>query len=217
MLDDIQNLVLDNSFRDHVIRGSFQGMGFPTVFREAGLVGALNSISEYQYLGDPDGINSVGFAISEFRVESGNPIAGFVPLSQADGGGFLNPFEPAFFVADEDLQEIMLPSFLFGFQTFMSRTFRGMFADLGYSVPGINAPGFIDLDNDGQEDDPLLINVEICLPGDIDGSGAIDLLDIQPFVDLLNEGGFQCEADLNADGNVDLVDVQPFVEILTGN
>ena len=92
-----------------------------------------------------------------------------------------------------------------------------MFADLGYSVPGINAPGFIDLNNDGQEDDPLLINVEICLPVDIDGSGAIDLLDIQPFVDLLNEGGFQCEADLNADGSVDLVDVQPFVEILTGN
>ena len=46
--------------------------------------------------------------------------------------------------------------------------------------------------------------------------GAVNLLDVQPFVDLLTGGGFQAEADLNSDGVVDLLDVQPFVSALTG-
>lgn len=46
--------------------------------------------------------------------------------------------------------------------------------------------------------------------------GAIDLLDVTPFVALLVAGGTQCEADINMDGAVDLLDVTPFVDLLTG-
>ena len=40
----------------------------------------------------------------------------------------------------------------------MSFSLQGMFADLGYIVRGINGPGIIDLDNDGQADDPVVLN-----------------------------------------------------------
>ena len=54
------------------------------------------------------------------------------------------------------------------------------------------------------------------LLGDINKDGSVDLLDVQPFVNLLSSGGFQVEADINCDGSVDLLDVQPFVNILAG-
>ena len=52
--------------------------------------------------------------------------------------------------------------------------------------------------------------------GDVNRDGMIDLLDVQPFVDLLTSGEFQLEADINLDGVVDLLDVGPFIELLTG-
>ena len=54
------------------------------------------------------------------------------------------------------------------------------------------------------------------LLGDVNQDGNIDLLDIQPFVDLLTSGGFLPEADINADGEVDLLDIGQFVDLLTG-
>ena len=52
------------------------------------------------------------------------------------------------------------------------------------------------------------------LVGDINCDGTIDLLDVQPFVDLLSNGGFSEKADLNGDGAVTLEDVDPFIEAL---
>ena len=52
--------------------------------------------------------------------------------------------------------------------------------------------------------------------GDVNGDGQVDLLDIQPFVELLTSGSYQFEADTNQDGIVDLLDIDPFVEILGG-
>ena len=52
--------------------------------------------------------------------------------------------------------------------------------------------------------------------GDVNGDGNIDLLDVQPFVELLTSGQIVCEGDINQDGNVDLLDVQPFIELLSG-
>lgn len=52
--------------------------------------------------------------------------------------------------------------------------------------------------------------------GDVNQDGAVDLLDVAPFVNLLTSGMFQCEADINEDSAVDLLDVAPFVDILTG-
>ena len=57
---------------------------------------------------------------------------------------------------------------------------------------------------------PLLI-------GDINCDGSVDLLDVQPFVELLGSGTFVQAADINQDGFVNLLDVAPFVDLLNGN
>ena len=51
--------------------------------------------------------------------------------------------------------------------------------------------------------------------GDVNRDGAVNLLDVQPFVDLLSSGDFQAEADTNGDGAVNLLDVASFVELLS--
>ena len=52
------------------------------------------------------------------------------------------------------------------------------------------------------------------LIGDINQDGAVNLLDVAPFVDLLNSGDFQKEGDINGDGAVNLADVAGFVDLL---
>jgi len=54
------------------------------------------------------------------------------------------------------------------------------------------------------------------LLGDVNLDGAVNLLDVGPFVDLLTNSMFQLEGDINEDGDVNLLDVGPFVAILTG-
>lgn len=53
------------------------------------------------------------------------------------------------------------------------------------------------------------------LIGDVNRDDVVNLLDVGPFVELLNSGSFQLEADINQDGVVNLLDVGPFVDILT--
>ena len=63
----------------------------------------------------------------------------------------------------------------------------------------------------------VLLNQCGCdLLGDVNLDGAVDLLDVSPFVAEVVSGGNQCQADINQDGVVDLLDVQPFIEILIG-
>ena len=54
------------------------------------------------------------------------------------------------------------------------------------------------------------------LVGDVNCDGAIDLLDVAPFVELITSGQFSDKADINGDLAVDLLDVAPFVTLLTG-
>ncbi len=44
--------------------------------------------------------------------------------------------------------------------------------------------------------------MEIVL-GDVNGDGNANLLDVQPFIELISLAGFQVEADINQDGVVD--------------
>ena len=53
-------------------------------------------------------------------------------------------------------------------------------------------------------------------PGDVNMDGAINLLDVGPFVAELSGGSTLCEADVNGDGTVNLLDVGPFVDLLGG-
>ena len=52
------------------------------------------------------------------------------------------------------------------------------------------------------------------LHGDVNLDGVINLLDVQPFINLLSTGEFQAEADVNKDGIVNLLDVDPFIQLL---
>ena len=55
------------------------------------------------------------------------------------------------------------------------------------------------------------------LIGDVNCDGAIDLLDIQPFLDTITNSTFNPKADLNGDNVVDLLDVEPFVDAIVAN
>ena len=66
----------------------------------------------------------------------------------------------------------------------------------------------------GLAGDAHLFALEVTL-GDINRDGNIDFFDIQPFIDLLTNNEFQCEADFNADEVVTFLDIQGFIEALT--
>lgn len=54
------------------------------------------------------------------------------------------------------------------------------------------------------------------LLGDVNCDGAVTLLDVEPFVELLSTGGFSAKADFNMDGVITLLDIQGFVDALNG-
>ena len=49
--------------------------------------------------------------------------------------------------------------------------------------------------------------------GDVNCDGAVDLLDVGPFVELLSTGEYLDKADINDDGVVDLLDVGPVCQV----
>ena len=55
------------------------------------------------------------------------------------------------------------------------------------------------------------------LLGDVNLDRSVDLLDVEPFVDVLTSGQFQVEADVNFDCKVNLLDVSIFVELILGS
>ncbi|MEM9411288.1 MAG: M12 family metallo-peptidase, partial [Planctomycetota bacterium] len=59
----------------------------------------------------------------------------------------------------------------------------------------------------------ILVTDSVLL-GDINCDGAVNLLDVDPFIDLLSNGEFSAKADFNGDGVVSLLDVGPFVDAL---
>lgn len=52
--------------------------------------------------------------------------------------------------------------------------------------------------------------------GDVNQDGAVNFLDINPFIGALSGGGFRDEADINRDGEVNFLDIAPFIAILAG-
>ena len=53
------------------------------------------------------------------------------------------------------------------------------------------------------------------LLGDVNEDGAVDFLDISPFISVLSAGGSQVEADVNQDGSVNFLDISPFILLLS--
>ncbi len=72
------------------------------------------------------------------------------------------------------------------------------------SVTLVGSPGIFKGDLDGG------------MLGDINCDGAVNLLDVSPFVNLITAGQFNAKGDINGDGLVNLLDVSPFVALLSG-
>lgn len=53
--------------------------------------------------------------------------------------------------------------------------------------------------------------------GDVNMDGAIDFLDIGPFVELVTAGIFQAEADCDGNGEVNFLDIPPFVDAIVNS
>ena len=62
----------------------------------------------------------------------------------------------------------------------------------------------------------MLVSPEASLLGDVNLDGAVNLLDVVPFINLLSTSDYQEEADINRDGAVNLLDVAPFIDLLAG-
>ena len=54
------------------------------------------------------------------------------------------------------------------------------------------------------------------LLGDVNLDGAVNFLDIAPFIGLLFANEFQAEADIDENGSVDFQDIPLFAAILSG-
>ena len=57
--------------------------------------------------------------------------------------------------------------------------------------------------------------VKVAVIGDVNKDCQINLLDVDPFVDLLASGGYSVEADINQDGALNLLDVNEFIGLLS--
>ena len=86
--------------------------------------------------------------------------------------------------------------------------------------PGALGVVFEDSTTDGELADPVFgsayITLDGTLPGDVNGDGPADLLDVNPFIQLLLSGEYSSAADANCDGVLNLLDANPFVSILVG-
>ena len=56
-----------------------------------------------------------------------------------------------------------------------------------------------------------MVNLETL--GDVNCDGVVNLLDVEPFINLITSGQYGVKADINQDGTVDLLDVAPFIEL----
>lgn len=158
-IDDVIFMVLSETLVDVVVHEALHALGHPNNFETSGLNRQTSVFGQVNFVGDPAGVNGVGYGLREYRLESGNPFATFIPLSQNDGAAHLSSFSPVFTRFNEGFQDIFTPTApppgIFGIFT---RSLQGMFADLGFQMRGINAPGFVDIDGDGIADNPVIVN-----------------------------------------------------------
>ena len=60
-------------------------------------------------------------------------------------------------------------------------------------------------------------SVTLFFLGDVNEDELVNLLDVEPFIDMISNGQFQDQADMNRDGVVNLLDVEPFIAALSGS
>ena len=80
---------------------------------------------------------------------------------------------------------------------------------IGTEIPLINGTGFEGIRVEAVSQTVLL--------GDVDLSGAVNFLDIAPFIAVLSSDDFLAQADCDESGDVNFLDIAPFIAILSSN
>lgn len=96
---------------------------------------------------------------------------------------------------------------------------------LGWNERGSHDMCWIDINSDGAldmfmatcDDYHMFVNDAPVVFGDANCDGVVNLLDVTPFINLLQTpGAYKIQADMNKDGAVNLLDVDGFVTVLGG-
>jgi hypothetical protein len=133
--DDMAMLLASGDLVEVIKHEMAHALGFGALWTDNGLL-AANRFGTQNYVG--------AFALKEFRRETGNPFAAFVPVEQGGGGGTAGAHwdsnDPFFNQnATRRRQDLMIGFIDPGQNTeFVSETTWAAFADLWYSVSGIN-------------------------------------------------------------------------------
>ncbi|MEM9409889.1 MAG: dockerin type I domain-containing protein [Planctomycetota bacterium] len=165
---------------------------------------------------NPD-ITVSGFAVdvrwqsTSAGTSSGDRITDFGGLAITQGTGILTN-QTSGNVFEDQLHDPTSDAFLFAQIDFMIVGDGVANFSLGVGNLGVVNNGFMLTPNfDGAE-----LMVTAVLLGDVNMDGKINVLDVEPFIDVLASGKYLFEADINQDGFVNLLDVDPFIAVLSG-
>ena len=118
------------------------------------------------------------------------------------------PFDSTFSVVARSAADLGLSVQVSGVEVGASdRTGEGVVEGVQYQTAAANSNVIIEVTNNGGGG---------ILLGDLNGDGQVSLLDVQPFIDLLSNNGFDPAGDFNGDGAVNLLDVALFVDSING-
>ena len=145
-----------------------------------------------------DGIGTAGFVVGNDLVDPAQEVTVKIVLDTTD---------PAAITADYYINETQYGG---------TRTL---------AASAIDDISFVGISSDGQSGNGLAVVSSFSLSsvsdsvllGDVDLNGTVDFLDISPFISVLSDGIFQCEADCDGSGAVDFLDISPFIAILSGS
>ena len=153
-----------------------------------------------------------GDAVGETGIVMPNAIEGLGAFTILEGTGILNENTgPIFF---DEGYDVSAQAFLFAKVDFNVVGSAGDMVDLFVTS------GDQGIVHSGMLVEPIFgvasLMITDVLLGDINCDGAVTLLDVGPFVDLITSGEFLSKADFNGDGVITLLDIQGFVDALSG-
>ena len=210
------NVISEMPFANQLQAGDFDGDGAIDLANAGGFPGFSGFSNSIRILyGNGDGtFENETQSIEVGMVSNSNPRALAIKDLNADGRMDL-------VVTNQTISDISI-RFALGSRNFgeIQRLECGYFPN-AVGVGDFNGDGRLDIGaaNAGSKDVSVLLN--ICgtngfVLGDVNGDGTLNLLDVQPFVDLILTDVFQVEGDITMDGSVNLLDVEPFVDLLIG-
>ena len=222
--DGIDDVITGEEQDTVTLLGSPNGFTAPLV--TDGISFISGSVNDINADGIPDLVSRSFFSPVELHTALGDGTGQFLPSQSISVSDFQYSIAEDF---NNDGMLDILTSGASGVHSLFLGIGNGMVADSpiqfaqGQAVTGalaadLNSDGFLDLAFTDAEADRVFVQLNRLgtqvLIGDINRDGAVDLLDVQPFVTVLVNMQFQAEADINGDCSVDLLDVQPFVELL---